>query len=130
MTWDALQREMLQALGHTLYVAAGSPAIQETTDADRATPDQHAPGRTAAPRSVPERASAGRNAVFPDALLHALLRAANLHVGNVALLQSQLPPLPALVGNVEAKRALWPMLRAMRAAANAADRDPASAGGK
>jgi len=103
MTWDALQREMLAALGHTLYVIGDSPAIRDTGHAVETAPEVSAPARSMLDRTA-----------SPNALLRALLRAANLSDDSVPSLRSQLPPLHSLTGNATAKRALWPMLRAMR----------------
>lgn len=109
MTWDALQREVLATLGHTLYVVGDSPATRE----------KHDVGETMPERSMLNRPAMDRNAASPNALLCALLRAANLGEDNVPSLQSQLPPLNTLAGNANAKRALWPMLRALRAVPDA-----------
>lgn len=114
MTWDALQREMLGALGHTLYVICDSPATREQDAACEAIPE-----RNERDRSMLDRPARDRNATSPDSLLRALLRAANLGEDNVPSLQSQLPPLHTLAGNANAKRALWPMLRALRAVPDA-----------
>jgi len=134
MTWDAFQREMLSALGHTLYVVDDSPATRGKGDAGVTMPERHMPDRPAihrsttdrstTDRSTTDRSTTDRNATSLKALMGALLRAANLGDDNVATLQSQLPSLHTLAGNANAKRALWPMLRAMRAASKVAGRDP------
>ena len=84
--WDSFQREALTALGHVVYRAAGSA------------PDVPAAQRLAVDDGAPP-------------LLQALARAAGVPVERLA----GLPPLEQL-RNPAAKRALWPRLRAMRAA--------------
>lgn len=106
MTWDAFQREMLAALGHTLYLPADAPAMR----VEEAVVDV----RASATRDI-DRSMRPRDAASPDALMRALLRAANLGENQVAMLQSDVPPLHSLTGNADAKRKLWPTLRAMRA---------------
>lgn len=115
MQWDALQREVLAALGHTLYVPADVLAMRVEEEAV----DVHESGPSAQDRSAPapralERGTPSRNPASPDALMQALLRAANLDQDDTATLQSRLPPLNTLTGNADAKRKLWPTLRAMR----------------
>ena len=85
MSWDPLQREVLEALGHTLYVTA-SPQTQASEEV------------------LPE-----------DALLIALLRAAGRGrdaADAVALCREWGPA--ARLRSAAAKRALWPRLRALR----------------
>lgn len=89
MLWDAFQRDVLNALGHTLLVPAATPA-RAAGDAL----DPRAPGSGDRP---------------PPALLGALARAAGVDAAQLA----DLPPLDALRTPV-AKRALWPRLRALR----------------
>jgi hypothetical protein len=89
-TWDAFQRDVLDALGHVVYA-----------------PRDAAPATSAAPPTMqhtPDRADAAA-----PPLLRALSRAANVAV-------AALPDLPAiaLLRTPAAKRALWPRLRAMR----------------
>ncbi len=86
MTWDRLQRDVLEALGHTVYRA--------TAPAAAALPD--------------------------DALLHALLRAAgrDADAPDAAVLAREWMP-TARLRDPAAKRALWPRLRALRAATRA-----------
>ena len=84
--WDSFQREALTALGHVVYHAAGS------------VPDAPASQRIAAGDGAPP-------------LLQALARAAGVPADRLV----DLPPLEQL-RNAAAKRALWPRLRAMRAA--------------
>jgi hypothetical protein len=84
--WDSFQREALTALGHVVNRVAGSPVDPS--------PSHH----VAAGDGVPP-------------LLQALARAAGVPVDRLV----DLPPLEQL-RNAVAKRALWPRLRAMRAA--------------
>jgi hypothetical protein len=80
--WDPWQRDVLEALGHRVYVRAPR--------ADEVVPD--------------------------DPLAHALLRAARRapDAPDAAALLRGLPPLAALRNDPAAKRALWPILRAVR----------------
>lgn len=84
MSWDALQLEVLDALGHTVY-------------------------RRAAPERPP---------LPDDPLLHALLRAAarSADDDDAHALSRAWMPVARLRGDPAAKRALWPQLRALRAA--------------
>ncbi|MEO6366294.1 MAG: hypothetical protein ABIO38_09660 [Luteimonas sp.] len=114
--WDAFQREMLAALGHTLYVPAGTPAMRVQEEAVGA----RASGRDARESDASGNRAQHRNArpphaIAPDALMRALLRAANLGVNEAAMVQAQVPQLRALSGDAAAKRKLWPALRTMRA---------------
>ena len=89
MNFDPWQREVLEALGHTVF--------------------RLAPVESSA-------AQAQKSAAVEDALLRALLRAAARDVVTddaVAVLHAS--PLASLRGNPAAKRALWPRLRALRA---------------
>ena len=85
--WDAFQREVLTALGHTVFVSAPTTSIETM--------------------STPLAAT---NAPQPT-LLRALARAAGVDAGRLG----DLPPLDQL-RSATAKRALWPRLRAMRSA--------------
>ena len=84
--WDSFQREALTAVGHGVYQAAG-PALNAS-----------ALQRDAADDGAPP-------------MLQALARAAGVPVERLV----DLPPLEQL-RNAAAKRALWPRLRAIRAA--------------
>ena len=84
--WDNYQREVLTALGHVVYRVDGSPVSPSAAQ--------------------PVAADDG-----PPPLLQALARAAGVPVDRLV----DLPPLEQL-RNAAAKRALWPRLRAMRAA--------------
>lgn len=82
MSWDPLQREVLEALGHVLYERAPAPRVP-----------------------VPE-----------DPLAHALLRAAGRSADDDdAGVLCEAWPLATLRAAPDAKRALWPRLRALRA---------------
>lgn len=91
MSWDGFQREVLDALGHTLYrrVDAETPppfaVVPAAADTTTMTPLQRAVLR-----------AAGRGDPF-DSALQPLLAAAQ-----------------ALRADPAAKRALWPRLRALR----------------
>jgi hypothetical protein len=84
--WDSFQREALTALGHVVYQVA-DPASNAPALQRVATDDR------------------------PPPLLQALARAAGVPVERLV----DLPPLEQLRTGA-AKRALWPRLRAMRAA--------------
>ena len=88
--WDDFQREVLDALGHVVYLArdAGAGAHAGTPDASA---DIDAPP-----------------------LLRALAHAANARVAQLPAL----PPIERL-RTPTAKRALWPQLRALRKASRA-----------
>ena len=89
MSWDPFQREMLEALGHTLY----APAVD------------------ALPQSA---VTPPPNSAAPPLLLQALARAALVDADALPrVLDLHAPPVdPA------AKRALWPRLRRLRASAS------------
>ena len=86
MSWDPLQREILEALGHDAMRVAS-------------------PGTPAMVFTLPD-----------DALLRALLRAAGRDAGatDTATLCKEWVP-TARLRTPSAKRALWPQLRALRA---------------
>ena len=91
--WDAFQREVLAAMGHTLLVPVAAPTVE-----------------TAAP--APPRARVAGIEAQP-ALLRALALAAGIG-GTRDIGQSiALPPLAELRTPV-AKRSVWPRLRALR----------------
>jgi hypothetical protein len=87
--WDAFQREMLEAMGHTVYVprARAASAVAPATTTGLAEP-------------------------VPRGLLQAVARAAGVA-------PEALPPLPSLaqLRTPAAKRALWPELRRLRRSA-------------
>lgn len=86
--WDAFQREALTALGHVVYRTATASA------------------------GVPGAQCGAADNEAQPLLLRALARAAGVPVERL----TSLPPLDQL-RSAAAKRALWPRLRAMRAAA-------------
>jgi hypothetical protein len=86
--WDAFQREMLEAMGHAVYVPRSSAA---------------------SPAASLPASTAGLGEPVPRGLLEALARAAG--VAPDAL--PALPPL-AQLRTPAGKRALWPRLRGMR----------------
>lgn len=88
MSWDAFQREVLIALGHTLLV----PATNAGDASEASNPRSHGTGGDPQP-----------------ALLRALARAAGVDLAQLA----NLPPLGEL-RTPAAKRALWPRLRRLR----------------
>jgi len=89
--WDDFQREMLDALGHVVYLARDASASAHAGATSDAAADIDAPP-----------------------LLRALAHAANARV-------AQLPALPPIerLRTPTAKRALWPQLRALRKASRA-----------
>jgi hypothetical protein len=91
MMWDAFQREMLEAMGHAVYVPRTSAASP-------------APSMPATPSTT-----SGLGEPVPRGLLQALARAAG--VAPDAL--PALPPL-AQLRTPAGKRALWPRLRGLR----------------
>lgn len=101
MTWDPLQREMLQALGHTLYALAGAPGPGPTT---------------ASAEAVVSAAPAASAPDATDPLLRAMLRAAGRepHGADAAALCRDWPPAERL-RDPAAKRSMWPRLRTLRA---------------
>jgi hypothetical protein len=93
--WDAFQREVLGAMGHVLLVPVSSKV-----DENVAAPP--------APRTVPGDVGAR------PALLHALALAAAIDgTGSDIGQYIALPPLDEL-RTPDAKRSLWPRLRALR----------------
>jgi len=86
--WDAFQREMLEAMGHVVYVPRPSGA----------SPMPSSPSSTA-----------GLGEPVPRGLLQALARAAGVT-------PDALPALPPLaqLRTPAGKRALWPRLRGLR----------------
>ncbi len=99
--WDAFQRDVLAAMGHTLLV----PAVPQAIEAPAHAPPARQPTRQPQPHA--QAADVGTR----PALLHALARAAGID-GDIG--QSvALPPLAELRTPL-AKRRLWPSLRALR----------------
>ena len=87
--WDPFQREMLEAMGHAVYVP-----------------------RTQATPLAPPATATGLAEPVPRGLLQALARAAGVA-------PEALPPLPSLaqLRTPAGKRALWPQLRRLRRSA-------------
>ncbi|MCW5581403.1 MAG: hypothetical protein KIS72_08685 [Luteimonas sp.] len=100
MSWDPLQRGVLEVLGHVLYVV-------------------HADGGPA-PEAVPGAASIHAAQPPGEAQLRALLRAAGRRADDHAareLCQGWLQEIG--LRDAAARRALWPRLRALRRTADA-----------
>lgn len=97
MSWSPQQQAMLSAMGYALYRQAGAPAPMAVAPAGAATVAE----------SMPAHAPPGAGV---DRLLQALARAARGH--DLATLA--LPPIDQLRASGAAKRALWPILRALR----------------
>lgn len=107
--WDAFQRDVLGAMGHTVLVPVASHGVAPAASPASAAPA--VPAVTAAPAAP--RAPVADPATQP-ALLHALARAAGLDDPRRDLgHRIALPPLAELRTPV-AKRRLWPRLRALR----------------
>ncbi len=141
--WSLRQRYLLQALGHVVPRLAGdedlapvadtspapaAPATRAATtpgrdDAPvapvaprRRAPVEPAPPQSpAAPEPVARHGAMRRPAALPDRLQLAVLRASGLAPSDPRL-QALLAEWPSsrLHGNADAKRALWPLLRALR----------------
>jgi hypothetical protein len=107
--WDAFQREVLGAMGHTLLVPAARQALETAAPAQPALP----PNRQPQPQPQPQPHAPAADAGARPALLHALARAAGTD-GDIRQYMA-LPPLADLRTPL-AKRRLWPSLRAMRKA--------------
>lgn len=105
--WDAFQREILGAMGHTVLVPAVLVPAESQVVAPAASAAPLAPVPPIAP--VARRAPAVASGPQP-----ALLRALALAAGSDDLaLRIVLPPL-AQLRTPAAKRQLWPRLRALR----------------
>lgn len=119
MSWTALQREALEAMGvQVLQPLGAAPAYgaQPGRDAAQAAPEvANRPQAATAPVMQAGLAEASPAA---DRLLRALLRAAGYapDAADWAELASQWPPADRLRRDPAAKRALWPRLRALRRA--------------
>jgi len=100
--WDAFQREVLGAMGHTLLVPLAAQASE-----------------TAAPQVPPRAPVVDADVGTRPALLRALALAAGIddtHPGSGHRDIAQLLALPSLaeLRTPVAKRSLWPRLRALR----------------
>jgi len=107
--WSAQQREWLQALGHEVLMPAsaggGFAAAEPPGDRAGAAP-------RAAKADVPTQNTPTKPVATLSPLLAALARAADRNPQDSELLAA-LPDL-ATLGDVAARRALWPRLRALR----------------
>jgi hypothetical protein len=103
MNWTADQQAMLEAMGYTLWRRAGNPVVAPAAGAA-------APSRVAPAAQVDDSAVVAPAGRVGDPLLRALQRAA----GGRDLASLPLPPLDQLRGDANAKRDLWPRLRALR----------------
>ena len=101
--WDAFQREVLGALGHTLYRQRGL--------AEGPVQSEPMAGAGASRQPVAGRAPAG--------LPGAIARAAGIAPDRLPIELPDLPSPQSLRGDAAAKRALWPRLRALRASTSA-----------
>lgn len=106
LPWTSEQREWLQALGHDVLALA---PVGSEADAVAAPGEAHRDPRDLVPRRV---SSAPTSAAAPP-LLRALARAAARDVDDAELL-GIVADLSVLRGNPSARRALWPLLRALR----------------
>jgi hypothetical protein len=104
VSWDAFQRQVLNELGHAVYV------VREVASPPATTPiaPPIAAG-TSAPHAKPA-------AAVDAALLARLARAAGLAPAQLLRLAPDLA-LQAAGMDAQAKRALWPRLRALRRSA-------------
>lgn len=103
VSWDPLQREVIEALGYTLYSAQGPVQAMAGEDS-----------RINGPESVEAPPSASQAAGADSVLLRALLRAAGTGASAPdarALCQRWIATSAA---DANARRALWPQLRSLR----------------
>jgi hypothetical protein len=138
--WTGEQHGWLQALGHTVWVPGSLPVAEAAVPPARAPearqPRPAAPPRESAPpvtrrpappapvepsvqaprRAAPPRQSGAR---LHDTLHFELIRASGLNPNapEAAAIIASWPAAAELRGNPAAKRALWPVLRALRKAA-------------
>ncbi|WP_188310297.1 hypothetical protein [Arenimonas fontis] len=113
MSWSQSQRAILEAMGYTLYVRPGDGLAEAApaggvqlgdTPASRA----HSPATAAPPAGLRPATGPSRPGGF-ERLEAALRRAARGRE-----LAHVLPPLAELRASPAAKRAFWPVLRALR----------------
>jgi hypothetical protein len=102
--WTSEQCEWLLALGHDVLMLA--PAPGEAMADPEPVPDRVNPGKARIGATTKPSSST-------PPLLHALARAAGCREDDVEFLRT-VPDLATLRGNPEARRALWPRLRALR----------------
>lgn len=127
--WTVQQHAWLTALGYSLYVPGAVPEHADSTPRDavvKAAPAKPSgPAPTRVRPSLPEAPETSRSqppaarrpvARVPDRLHFALIRACACDPGaeGMAHVMAQWPDPQSLRGNPAAKRALWPILRAMR----------------
>ncbi len=115
MSWSPLQREMLEAMGLSPYWLASA---MPTDDSQILTAQGNAPAfaktaETSTQTSTMRQSHAPNDA---DVLAVALLRAAGRDraAADRDSVLHACPPPQSLRGDPRAKRALWPILRAMR----------------
>ena len=121
MSWTALQREALEAMGVQVLQPLGALPVHGTGRNAAEAPVQPVPETAHRPQAATGPAMpAGRAEALPsaDRLLRALLRAAGYapDAADWAELTAQWPPAERLRRDPAAKRALWPRLRALRRA--------------
>lgn len=136
--WTGEQHGWLQALGHTVWVPGSLPVAETAASQARVQavrPSRPAPPREAAPAvtrrpappapveaqpEVPRRAAPARRAGarLHDTLHFEVIRASGLNPNapETAAIIAGWPTTAELRGNPAAKRALWPLLRALRKA--------------
>jgi hypothetical protein len=112
LSWSPQQREALEAMGLPVYRMAGATApAAARTDASTAAPAAaRTDASTAAPAAIRGESAAASTL---DPLMLALLRAAGLG-RDAAPLTGDWPAPQTLRRDPQAKRALWPRLRALR----------------
>ena len=116
MSWNPQQQAMLAAMGYTLYRQAG--AEPASAGAESAVVRSPVSGYGAPEGRRDAEATAGQDAPRTprdaaakfERLLQALVRAS----GGRDAGELPLPPLEQLRDSAQAKRALWPVLRALR----------------
>lgn len=129
--WTSEQHAWLQALGHTVWVPGSLPLAEAPARAPEARPSSRpapSPVRGPAPPAPAlAQAEPARRAPAPprragarlhDSLRFELIRASGLNPNapESAAIIASWPDTAALRGNPAAKRALWPLLRALRKA--------------
>ncbi|MDR7097667.1 hypothetical protein J2X04_000014 [Lysobacter niabensis] len=112
--WSAQQREWLQALGHEVLMpaSAGDGVAAPEPPGDRAGAAPRAAKADVPTKDVPTKDAPTKPEAPLSPLLAALARAADRNPQDSELLAA-LPDL-ATLGDVAARRALWPRLRALR----------------
>ncbi len=95
MSWDPFQREILAELGHVVYRRAG---VAVTAEAQQIRVD----------------ASPCETESIDGPMLTCIARAASMTIEALQARFEDIHVIASLRGNPDAKRALWPRLRAMR----------------